>query len=175
MESTLVLTAIGDDRPGLVEELATLIGAHGGNWLDSSMSQLGGKFAGIVRVGVPDGRADALCTALEAFRPLTVVCAQAGEATVATAPGSRLLSLSLVGHDRLGIVREVTQVLARHAVNVESLNTFTSAAPMSGETLFHAEASLRARADMDEAALQRELESLSAELVVDIQLSSPAA
>jgi predicted amino acid-binding ACT domain protein len=47
------------------------------------------------------------------------------------------LKLALVGHDRIGIVREVSQVLARHAVNVEKLETHTASAPMSAETLFH--------------------------------------
>ena len=42
----LILTAIGDDRPGLVGELSAAISAHQGNWLESSMSRLAGKFAG---------------------------------------------------------------------------------------------------------------------------------
>lgn len=170
MESNLVLTAIGDDRPGLVGELAALISAHGGNWLESSMSRLDGKFAGIVRVSVPAPRLGDLRQALDAFRPLTVICAESSPITVVDEQ-LPLLTLSLVGHDRVGIVREVTQVLARHAVNVETLETRTSTAPMSGEALFHAEATLRAKRGMDEAALQRALESLSAELVVDIHLS----
>ena len=44
----LVLTVIGDDRPGLVEQLAAAISEHRGNWLESSMAHLAGKFAGIV-------------------------------------------------------------------------------------------------------------------------------
>ncbi len=49
----MVLTAIARDRPGVVESLADVIAAHSGNWVESSMAQLGGKFAGIVRVEVP--------------------------------------------------------------------------------------------------------------------------
>jgi glycine cleavage system regulatory protein len=50
--------------------------------------------------------------------------------------GNRRLKLSLVGHDRIGIVREVSQVLARHALNVEDLSTHTASAPMSAGVLF---------------------------------------
>jgi glycine cleavage system regulatory protein len=64
-------------------------------------------------------------------------------------------------------------VLAQHAMNVESLETFTSTAPMSGEMLFHAQAKLRATPALDQVALRRELEALSAELVVDIDLTEP--
>ncbi|MDP3031064.1 MAG: ACT domain-containing protein, partial [Rhodocyclaceae bacterium] len=80
------------------------------------------------------------------------------------------LSLNLVGHDRIGIVKEVSQVLARHAVNLEELATYTSSAPMSAEILFHCEAELTAAPDFNARALKAELEKLSDELMVDITL-----
>lgn len=52
MNTYLILTVIADDRPGLVDSLAATIGEHAGNWLESNMSQLAGKFAGILRIGV---------------------------------------------------------------------------------------------------------------------------
>lgn len=174
MNLDLVLTVIGDDRPGLVENLAGTISAHQGNWLESSMSHLAGKFAGIVRVSVPSERQEALRTALSAQTALKVVAEIAPAAEGLATTRHRAFSLNLVGHDRIGIVREVTQVLARHAVNVESLDTYTSAAPMSGETLFHADATLRAADTLDANVLKQELEALSAELVVDIALDEHA-
>lgn len=164
----LILTVIGDDRPGLVEQLAASIAEHGGNWLESSLSHLSGKFAGIVRVECAAEQADALRTALSALPSLTVA-AQLTQA-VDIAPAGRHLTLSLTGHDRVGIVREVSQVIARHGVNVEGLTTWTSSAPMSGETLFHAEAALQADAGLDADALLAALEAISNELVVDILL-----
>lgn len=168
MQTTLVLTAIGDDRPGLVEELARTISSQGGNWLESSMSRLGGKFAGIVRVEIADEKLAALQAALDGFAPLQIVHGTS-QVSAESSSGRRFV-LNLMGHDRVGIVREVSQVLAKHALNVESLHTYTSAAPMSGETLFHAEAELQTGPSLDEAQLQRDLEALSAELVVEIQL-----
>ena len=60
MTSNLVLTVIADDKPGLVESLSQTIAANSGNWLESSMSQLAGKFAGILRVSVADDRVNQL-------------------------------------------------------------------------------------------------------------------
>src|SRR5512137_2215410 len=123
-EQFLILTVIGDDRPGLVGELSAAISAHQGNWLESSMSHLAGKFAGIVKVAVPDDKAKALQAALLGLKGLKVTAeTSVGEKS---AVAGRRLKLSLVGHDRIGIVREVTQVLARHAVNVEDLATRTA-------------------------------------------------
>ena len=141
MSTYLVLTVIGNDRPGLVEELSTTISACQGNWLEASMSHLAGQFAGIVRVELPAAQVAPLQGALRGLVDLQI--------TTATSAGDspaegRTLLLSLVGHDRIGIVREVTQILARHAVNVEKLTTYIASAPMSAETLFHANAELRA-------------------------------
>lgn len=168
MSVYLVLTVIGDDRPGLVGELSAVISQHQGNWLESSMSRLAGKFAGIVKVSVPEVHARPLQQALGNLTKLKVTLESS---TVgADARGGRRLRLNLVGHDRIGIVREVSQVLARHAINVEALETHTSSAPMSAETLFHAEAELLADANLDTRALTVELENLSNDLMVDISL-----
>jgi glycine cleavage system regulatory protein len=167
-DTHLILTAIGDDRPGLVEELATAISAHGGNWLESSMAHLSGKFAGIVKVAVSAAHVESLKTSLASLSGLKVSAENA--ATEKSAMAGRRLTLNLVGHDRIGIVKEVSQVLARHAVNVEALETRTSSAPMSAEILFHCEAELTAASDFNARALKSELEKLSDDLMVDITL-----
>jgi glycine cleavage system regulatory protein len=167
-DTFLVLTVIGDDKPGLVERLSGTISRHQGNWLESSMSHLAGQFAGIVRVAVPTAQAGPLKDALAALDGLKIT-AKTSPAQKSVSAGRRL-KLSLIGHDRIGIVREVSQVLARHAVNVEELNTYTSSAPMSAETLFHAQAELFAGAGLDARALKAELERLSDDLMVDITL-----
>ena len=65
MPTSLVLTVLGEDRPGLVEALSHIIAAHEGNWLESRMAHLAGQFAGILRASVPEGNATALLTALQ--------------------------------------------------------------------------------------------------------------
>ena len=169
MSSNFVITAIGNDQPGLVEQLSSVIRAHEGNWLESSMANLAGKFAGIVQASVPDNQASALKAALEALPQLRVVVEISQEAHAPSR--KKLMRLSLVGHDRLGIVQEVTSVLARYAVNVEELATRTSSAPMSGETLFHADARLGVGESVDTRDLQGALEALSNELFVEMSLA----
>ena len=171
MTLSLVLTVIGNDRPGLVGQLARAISLHHGNWLESSMAHLSGKFAGIVSVSVPEDQLAALQGALDALAGLRITTeVSPAAAPVQTTTGQRRLKLSLVGHDRIGIVREVSQVLARHEVNVENLSTHTASAPMSAEILFHATAELTASPAVDARALTLDLEQLSNDLMVDITL-----
>jgi glycine cleavage system regulatory protein len=172
-ETFLILTVIGDDKPGLVELLSSTISCHQGNWLESSMSHLAGKFAGILRIRVPMEKAAALQAALAGLPRLKVTAESSGADDAP--PRGRRLKLALVGHDRIGIVREVSQVLARHAVNVEELITHVSSAPMSAEILFHAQAKLLANPELDVRGLKTELERLSNDLMVDIALDETIA
>ena len=169
--TSLVLTVIGDDRPGLVEQLATAISAHGGNWLESSMAHLSGKFAGIVCVTIAARDVEGLKKEFSTLAGLRITAEVAGSGDAPAAqPSGRRLKLSLVGHDRIGIVREVSQVLGRHAVNVEGLSTHTASAPMSAAILFHATADLTASPNLDTRALTSDLEQISNDLMVDITL-----
>jgi glycine cleavage system regulatory protein len=167
MTTYLVLTAIGDDRPGLVEKLAQVVARNSGNWLESSMSQLAGKFAGILRVSVPDDQADRLIEELETLSDslklvIEKVSAEQG------ADDSQPLTLTLIGNDHPGIIREISAALAAQNVNVEELNTECTIAPMSGETLFNAEVRLKVPVDLDLDQLQQSLEQIADDLIVDI-------
>lgn len=164
----LILSVIGDDRPGLVGELSALISAHQGNWLESSMSQLAGQFAGIVKVGIDAPHAETLKAALN---ELTGLKATAEISQPPVAAHGRRMALSLVGHDRIGIVREVTLALAQQGVNVEKLTTFISSAAMSAESLFNAQALLQLPATLDPRVLTQALEKISDDLMVDLELA----
>lgn len=169
MSVYLILTVIGDDRPGLVEQLASTVSAYGGNWLESRFSHLAGKFAGILRIQISGGDASALQSALERLSDFRITAELVREEP--DSPYTQQLLLNLTGHDRIGIVRDVSQVLARFGVNVEKLSTQVSSAPMSGEPLFEASARLQGRGDLVVAELRTALEQLSDDLMVEISLA----
>ncbi|HIO76192.1 MAG TPA: glycine cleavage system protein R [Gammaproteobacteria bacterium] len=168
MTTNLVLTVIGDDKPGLVEALSRAIASNSGNWLESSMSQLAGKFAGILRVSVADTEAEKLIAALQNLSPdLKLLIERA--AADGDGDSSLSVALNLVANDRPGIIREISRALAGLSINVENLSTRCVSAPMSGETLFKAEALLKVPAGFKLERLQLELEDLADDLIVEIQ------
>jgi len=171
MQHTLVMTIIGPDRPGLVERVAALVAAHGGNWLESRMAHLGGQFAGILRVAIPAGQQPALVAALRQLEEAGLqVVVQTESAGSPSAVAGRLMHLELVGHDRPGIVRDISRALASHGVNVEELETGCESAPMSGEVLFRAQAQICVPAECDLTALRATLEKIASDLIVDLTL-----
>lgn len=170
MASSLVLTVIGPDQPGLVEALSRTVAAHGGSWEASRMARLAGQFAGILEVRVPEDRTDGLFKALHGLqsRGLRVVVEESSVG--AEASPHRVLRLELIGQDRPGIVRDVSSALAAAGVNVVDLSTGCTSAPMSGEMLFHASALLHHPHSRAVDELRDVLEKIAGDLMVDIQL-----
>jgi glycine cleavage system regulatory protein len=166
----LVLTLLGPDRPGLVGLVAGIIANHQGNWLESRMTHLAGHFAGILRAELPAAEVQAALAELAALegRGLKVIAESVSGRPAA--PDARIMDLELVGLDRPGIVREISQLLAASGVNVEELTTNRKSAPMSAEMLFEARAHVRVPADTDVAALRAGLERLASDLLVEIRL-----
>ena len=168
MNVSLVMTVIGADRPGLVGRLSAVVADHDGNWLESRMAHLGGQFAGILCAQVPKAQKPKLLAALQALAA-EGLSVQIHEDASAPAPLARTLAtIEVIGHDRPGIVRQIAQVLAQHRVNVEELVTHCGSAPMSGETLFHATATVRLPESCALGQLRRALEQIATDLMVDV-------
>ena len=170
MSAMMVFTFIGADKPGLVEKLAQTVGSHGGNWLESRMSELAGQFAGIVSVAVSEAQLPALRAALLELsgEEMTIVVAAADHRGIGD--DCRYLRLSIVGNDRPGIVREVSTALAARRINVLDMNTTISSAPMSGAPLFRAVARIQVPKALDLAELSKELDAIAEALTVEIDL-----
>jgi glycine cleavage system regulatory protein len=169
MRTSLILTVIADDKPGIVEQLSDRIVAAGANWEESRMARLAGKFAGLARVSVDPDRADALAASLRALTPtgLTVVVEPSTQGEAAEA---RTIGLDLIGNDHPGIIRDIARVLAQYQVNIEELETDVTSAAMSGEPLFRARATLRVPSGISTDRLRAILEALAGELMVDLSL-----
>ncbi len=176
MHSSLVLTVISPDRPGLVETLAATIAQHDANWLESRMARLAGKFAGVLRVDVPQEQRQSLTDALNNLRDtgLTIIVEFSDDPAPAKQPHQHPLILNLIGHDRPGIVRDVSRALAQRGVNVVDFHTQVISAAMTGDPLFKATAELLAPVDTHIDELRDALDQLAHGLDLDLTLSIDA-
>ncbi len=183
--ASLVLTVIGDDRPGLVSVVARLVETHAGSWQRSQMARLSGKFAGIVLVEVPEVEVVALERALADLavgglqvrveRADEVGAGGAGGAGGATGREGTGVRLQLLGQDRPGIVAEISAALAARGVGIEELQTDVRDAPMAGGMLFEVDARLSVPDTADVGAVRADLERLADELMVDLRLDAARA
>src|SRR5262245_34168817 len=169
MHTSLVITIVGDDKPGIVEEISGVVLAVGANWEESRMARLAGKFAGILRVTADAAKSKELAKALTALqaRGLTVVVETGAEEPEAP---FRTIGLELVGNDRPGIVREIARVLAERGVNIDEFESEITSAPDSGDALFRGRARLRTPPQLAPDTLRAALEAVALDLMVDLKI-----
>ena len=177
MTTPLVLTFVGDDRPGLVNAISERVADCGGTWLESRSVRLAGKFAGVVLVNVPDESLIALELALAKLAPSGLrVSIDRGAAAQSEKP-RRLVTLEIVGKERPGIVRDVTQALTGLGVNIEEFMSSLEGEPFTGVEMFRATARLSVPEGLKLDHLRKALERLAAEIMVDLSVieSEPGA
>jgi glycine cleavage system regulatory protein len=170
MAASIIFTAIGSDRPGLVRALSEKVVASGGNWLESRMARLAGQFAGIVLVSVPEPDAEALIQSLRELEVQGLRLTVERGVSDAAAASSQMLKLEVMGHDHPGIVRDVARALAERGVNIEELATELVKGSWSGTSLFRATARLRTPGGLRIDELREVLERLAGDLTVEISL-----
>jgi glycine cleavage system transcriptional repressor len=138
MPRSFVLTLTGADRIGIVESITRLLLEHGGNVETSRMARLGGEFAVLMLVSMPSDRMDDLDRGLESLTAQGYkVTATATELTYAEAhPGWLGYEIEVRGADHEGIIHEVARYLSEQGISIESAETDTSHAAVSGVPLF---------------------------------------
>lgn len=173
-----VLTAIGDDRAGLIAALSGVVADCDGSWRDSQFARLAGTFAGVVLVDIDPDRAGDLERGALALRETVgwrvevTAAEEAGGPHVHVPSAAAPLRLHLVGQDRPGMIREVSAALASQNATIDVLRSRTSAMPEAGGVLFEAVATVRPGAGTDAAGLRSALEAIAAELMVDLDLDA---
>ena len=171
-----VLTAMSKDRPGIVEDIAAIITKHDGNWVKSSMSRLGGEFAGIVQFSVPETNSAALAKELRSLDEKGIQVNVQQDPTGA-APDDQtaktqgqIAFIELTGIDHKGIVRDITHLLANQGVTIDELETGVFTASMAGEPMFYATAKIRLPVGLSVNGLRDAAETIAHDIMVDINL-----
>jgi glycine cleavage system transcriptional repressor len=170
----VILSAIGSDRPGLVDEVSRFIFDRGGNIEDSRMANLRGQFAIMMLVGGPEpvlARIKADIPTLQQASRLHVElhAAVAPAAAVVTAMPYRLTATAM---DQAGLVQSIAHLLGTLNVNIESMQTTLSAAPITGAPVFEMELILSVPGSTSLSRLRDSLNTLCNQLNIDWDLSA---
>ena len=173
MQQQYVITFAGADRTGLVETLADLVKAHGGDWQQSELTRLGGAFAGVILVFVSDEGFNALDQAVQTSgnRDLSIHLTRA-TAEPHIEPNLRL---TLTGPDRPGIVYEITHELAELQINILHFSSHVQSGAWSGEALFIADLETRTPAELDLDELRDRLDAVEEKMTLEIDIESDSA
>ena len=169
-----ILTAIGTDRPGIVDEVSQFIFDRGGNIEDSRMVNLRGQFAMMVLVGGGADVLERLGRELGEFSKRSGMSAELRPAG-AGRPGpasADALPYRLVGTgiDQPGLVHRLAHLLRELGVNIESLETRLTPAPYTGAPMFELEAVLSVPRTTQLSQLRQKLGAACDEINMDWDL-----
>lgn len=175
MATEVFITAVGADRPGVVAGLTGALAGLEANLADTSMTTLGGRFAMVLLVAVPEGVAVA-----DVQAALVEPASQLGldvhvhpadslpDDDAAPAEIGRWV-LSIHGADHPGIVHGITQVLADLAVNVEDMRTRVIGS--RDRPVYAMILDVASPAGLDEAELRSRLSDAASSLGVELSLN----
>ena len=168
----LVITAVGADRPGIVDSLTEALAQFSANIADSRMSNLAGQFALVMLLEVPDEQAQPLTAKMPDLGGaigLTITVAPSRSADPAPLPGVpyRIRTYAM---DQAGLVHRFTHLLHTHNVNIEQLDTRLEHGPHSGTPLFSMDMVVTVPREVKLKALRDQLEQLSADLNCDLDI-----
>ncbi len=170
-----VLTAMSVDRSGIVEEIAAVVTKHEGNWVKSSLSRLGGQFAGIVQFTTPDGLDIAALKSELADLQKNGITIQLEVDNPQERQSGVPAFIELTGMDHKGIVREITHLLRENGVTIEQFETDVFTASMAGEPMFAIEAQILLPTGLSIDQLTRSVEGIAGDIMVDIRLQMDEA
>ena len=173
MSRHTVLTAIGEDRPGLVEEVSQFILDRGGSIEDSRMANLHGQFAIVMLIGGTQDAIERLEAEIDALGPQTGIHVQLTPAAQRAHAAPRL-PYRLTGRalDQPGVVHQVANALRGLNVNIESMETTLVAAPITGAPVFSMDLVVAAPVDTPVATLRDELARVCDPLNIDWLLTA---
>lgn len=174
MKEHLLLTAVGEDRPGIVSHLAEVITRHGANMEDSRMTVLGGEFAAIALVTVPQEKEAELVKSLESLskEKIHVTTKKTKAPDSSRFKGYATYQISLEGADHEGIVHKITSYLKNHNINIQSMETELVPAPETGTPLFCMNAIISVPPSIAFKTLNDELEAIGSEEAVDVDVAA---
>jgi glycine cleavage system transcriptional repressor len=172
----LILTAVGPDRVGLVQQIAEFISQHGCNIEDSKMAVFCGEFAVIVLISGESGNLMKIGRDYRTIETQTGLTISIKTPSTRTPPQSFLpyrLTASCMDHP--GIVYRISAVLSSAGINIESMETKTYAAPVSGTPIFQLEANLAVPTQTNINQLRQRFAEIQREENIDIELAAAKA
>jgi glycine cleavage system transcriptional repressor len=167
----LILTAIGPDQVGLVEKISEFISRHGCNIEDSKMAVFCGEFAVIVLISGDGNNLVKIGRDYREIETETGLAISIKTPSTRRPPGAFLpykLTASCMDHP--GIVYQISAVLSSLGINIESMETKTYAAPVSGTPIFQLEADLAVPARTNINQLRARFAEIQREENIDVDL-----
>jgi glycine cleavage system transcriptional repressor len=165
MERTqLVMTALGQDRTGIVDTISKYVFQYGGNIEDTRMTVLGSEFAMIMLISGSKNAIEDIQHNLSQIEKEAAVSIVLKKTTGHLKPKNTVpYKITVTCLDHPGVVHQISSLLAARQINIESMETTAYEAPLTGSQLFRFEAIVAIPPSISVSSVRKELERLADE------------
>ncbi len=178
MQFEYILTAVGDNRPGVVAEITKALYFSGCNIENSNMTLLLDHFTLMIHIMVSGEdvyeELRRRCEVLQREKELKIHIFPMGRQEFVHTSGMVLqpqYEIRIRGMNKEGIVYRTSQLLAARGINILKLSTKVERSPQLNYPLFTMRVEIEVPKEMDGRTLRRDLESLSEDLQETISLT----
>lgn len=169
----MILFTVGKDRPGIVNDVSTLLFQHNANIEDSRMAALGGRFSIMTLFSAAPRDLERIKAAIGDLRQvgLESFLYEADDPQAGRRKPSLPLYVEVRAIDHPGIIKRVVHILHQGNVNIQSLKTDVNRAPLSGAPLLELSLEADVPADSSIAGIKEKLSDLAVEMNLDLSFT----
>ena len=170
MKKYMILFLVGKDRPGIVDDVSTLLFRVGANIEDSRMAVMGGCFSIMTLFSCTNEQLKDIRADLKSLEDLGFETSlhSAEDPTTTPRRAELPLKIELTAMDHPGIVQKVVKTLRQHSINIQSMNTEVTRAPLSGAPMFGLNLEAAVPTEKPIAKVKDEISALAAEMNLDL-------
>ena len=162
----ILITAIGTDRPGLVNKITSAINDNNGNIDNSKMIKINNQFAIIIDFSL-SGEIESILSELKKIKDLEFSYKKIKTDNL----NNRIAKTYLMkGADDQGIINTISEYFKNKKVNIIEIDTFIELAPITGAPLFNMKISIDSNNESDLNQMTKEISEISKNLNLDITL-----
>ena len=167
-----MITATGPDQVGIVDKITEVLLEYGANVEESRMARLGGEFAVIILISIPEKNIIELPKGLEKLKKFQLSCSCKATKLTDTKrfEGYVPYEVIVIGADHEGIVHRVAHYFSENGINIETLETTVTNAPTTGTPLFSMHAIAQVPAKIPLNLLRKNLIQIGNEMGTDVEV-----
>jgi glycine cleavage system regulatory protein len=170
MTDSLVFMVTGDDHPGVVESMAEVAVSYDANWLESEITRVAGKVAGIIQVEVPKQNADELISAMQGLSSQGLNVAVDQRTGEHPHHNERQIAIEVSGPDKPGIVLGISRILSKNRLNIDEFHHQRLEVTEGSRRTFRADIRVSIPMQLDSREVQRALNLMADSLHLDVSM-----
>ena len=162
----IVITAIGNDKPGLVKKITSIVNSNNGNIENSKMIKIENQFAIIMDCNI-SSNIEKIEDELNSFKDLKISYKKIQHSNFSK---KTITTYLMKGADDQGIINTISEYFTKNNINIIEVDTYIESAPITGSPLFNMKIIVEYISTISKNHINKEISKICKNLNLDIQM-----